>query len=309
MREGGRHMAENGAQPMRLLLTLGVLLAGGAAFGCGEGEQHPDFVGDPPLTKCEDESCANGGLAPPADPEPVALTCQDEDDLPSDVGDPLTGPVEAFATSFFNIEMTEPISGDYEVRAHGLDPRHMACAKGGGSSAFSLLGGSTDNGSKGPLLLLPEDDAFWPTMIQQAPTRNQDLMVVPVFSVAHIQQIFDDTGIEPDPDKAHILVEAVNNGQMGSDRALDVAVSSASAAAVAYSNGGTWSTSLDETGADGLAALLNIDAFDQGMGEQVELGFVNSALKDEDNDGTQSVWVIAGAVTYFTLYPFPSRTK
>jgi hypothetical protein len=117
-----------------------------------------------------------------------------------------------------------------------------------------------------------------------------------VFPVALVDQIFEDIGIERDPDRAQLLVVAVSGTDFNGALlpAEGVPVHAAAAQAVAYKDSNGWTTSRNDTSAtgDGLALLVNVGGYPTVQGH------VNILVGEGTSEDDWELIASKGAVTY-----------
>jgi hypothetical protein len=218
--------------------------------------------------------------------------------------EPLTATLKRFSTDYFDIRFLKGVSGKADVYAESREAGFIACTETEGAY-FELLGGAT---SVGPLIIAPQDPEsanYWPTVLQQSHRHNQNLREIPVFGKDEMETIFDDVGIEPDPERGHIVVEFVfvQDSERLRQNAIELRTLSG---AVAYRNADEWSRDLEQTTGDGLAVALNVGALG-GLGSKVDLRYVVDPQNSDQEITIPSVVVARGAVTYVALTPEGGR--
>lgn len=280
----------------------GLLLSSALVLGCAGEDGHAPFIGDQVIEpSCDAGDCGGGKLGPPE----RSLECLPED-VAKDFGHPLSGTVERFDSDYFHPLETAAVDGAYELKALGAPTNSLACATGTSGQAFELFGGTEKEGGLGPLLITPKGhEAFWPTMIHRAPTRDVDVGRVPVFGAAQIAKIFKDTGVKPNPEKSHIVIEfTFVDDTMMRTRFGGIKLSSGAAEAIAFRVGSSWTTDATESDSNGLGVLLNVNASSEGLGIQVDAHYVNTGSSpDAESIPIDGIWSYAGAVTYVALTP------
>jgi hypothetical protein len=194
---------------------------------------------------------------------------------------------------------TEPRTGEAQLKAVSRDPDVLSCAKTG-ASGFELFGGAQ---TQGPLLVLPQAGAnFFPTLIQKVSLAAVDVGVVPTFATKDIDSIFDQLGLDRDPDLGQMVFEFVLPTQVSRERFSNIQVHARAAKAIAYRNEGEWTRDLDRTTEDGIAMLLNVEAKD-GFGAEVEVGYTNYGTDPPTQITLAGMLSRRGSITYNMILP------
>lgn len=194
----------------------------------------------------------------------------------------------------YDIHELNPLYGIAEVYAPSARAPNFACGAADGGQPFELYGPLT-GATRMRIDPAEDNDTFYPTLINLvnvaalAPTDE-----VPVFPTELIDRLFDDIGVERDPEQGTLIIQVLglNNVRWSG------AKFSLGGAVIAYRQGSEWSTSLDSTTGDGMAAVVNVPA-------GILFGDPISVLHEEANgDSTmRELYAATGAITFVQTSP------
>lgn len=237
------------------------------ALSCSADTRAPfaeECIDDPSCSGGDAGRVSGGNSSTGSAREPLECLSQAELERRTEMYDltPMTGTPNQFLNGAFNYMDNERLRRPAKIIALAEGGGGLACTDWDTQTSFLLHG--VEKGG-GPVLIRPlEEGDFVPTLLEQV-KRSGNSPYLPIFPVALVDQIFEDIGMQRDPDRAQIMTVVVS-GTDPTGRYFPqpgVTVRSTAAQAVAYKQGATWTTERNDTAAngDGLALLVNVNGY------------------------------------------------
>jgi hypothetical protein len=210
--------------------------------------------------------------------------------------DPLVGQIGAFASDDFDPNLLSPVEESAHLSVLGASGRSLACTTYYPPDDFLLRGGAPGSGA---LRIDPEGAAFFvPTMIHKIQRSAAIVPSIPVFTSEQMEALVRELRIDPDPERAQVIVSFSRAGIGRREAQSGVSIQCDDAEGIAYRSVDGWSRDESDTSEFGLALAYNVLAL-PNLGTRV-------VLTVELPDGASQEHEISagnGAVTFAVLGP------